>query len=198
MNRILHARVIVQQIGYAGLGINSYSRLQVALAEAEEAIRLGDPGGRSHLIRAQILTLLLKIERNQDQRRDLRAALTQSFDQAARFLPLAYDRPDVELSWLRIVHATSLLDERAQATAAGDVDGEALFPDQRTRFAGARKDVIADLDSLIKDCTTLSRGWVARQRVFLVNGLARRAADLKEQIENSALENWKSPDVQIL
>ena len=194
----LLAGILLRRVANSGLDISSHGMLEQGLAEAQTAITHREFSGSSQLLRAQFLALLLEIERDETKRRELRAGLDQAISQAARFLPYVFDRPDVDLTWLRSVAATRQLGEDAEAIQSPGAQAASLAQQKQQRYEKSRQALIKTIDELIADCNTLEERWVARQRVFLIEKLEQRAKALRSAIEKSTLDNWREIKIQIL
>jgi hypothetical protein len=194
----LLASIILRRVSNSGLGIESHGMLERGLAEAQTAVTHREYSGSSQLLRAQFLTMLLEIERDEAKRRKLRVRLDQSISQAARFLPYVFDRPDVDLTWIRIIAATRQLGEDAEAMQPPRTQTDNLAKQKQLRFEQSKQALTETVDELIKDCDTLEKRWVARQRVFLIEKLEQRARNLRAEIEKSGLENWREIKIEIL
>jgi uncharacterized membrane protein len=190
----LLAGILLRRVANVGVDLASRSTIQRGLAEAQEAVVLRESSGNAHLLRAQAQTLLLEIERSASIRRELRAALDQSIDQADRFLPRPFGRPDVDLTWVRIATATRRLGENAEALQSTQ-GSQGLQSQRQQRFRQSKEELARMVDELIADCNLLEQRWVAHQRVFQVQDLGRRAGRLATAIEQATLENWR--DIQI-
>jgi hypothetical protein len=194
----LLARILLRRVANSGLNIESHEMLEQGLDQAQTAIARREFSGMSHLLRAQFLTLLLEIERDEARRRELRLGLDQSIDQAARFLPHVFGRPDVDLSWIQIIAATRQMGEAAEAMQSAQVQPDVLAQQKQQQFEKAKQELIQKIDELVDHCDTLEERWVARQRVFGIEKLEQRAKSLRSEIENSSLENWREIKIQIL
>jgi hypothetical protein len=122
--------------------------------------------------------MLLEIERNEAKRRELRIVLQQYIEQADRFLPQVFGKPDVDLTWVRIADATRRLGE-------GD-------------FKRSKKEVTEMVDKLIDHCKTLEKRWVAQQRVFQIESLIKRAERLSGEINKATPDNWREIQIPFL
>ncbi len=180
----LLADVLRRRVGNRGVDLASRATIEKAAAEAQQAIDQRETSGTAHLLRAEILLMLIEIERDGTKRSELRTALTQNVDQAARFLPQAFGRPDPDLTWVRIVAATRQL---------GEVDGgRARAP----AFDSKKRELEIRLTQLINDCATLEERWVAQQRVSHIKDLDQRARGLREEIRNVSLANWRDLEIR--
>ena len=182
----LLADILLRRVAARGVDLASRGTIEKGLAEAEQAILQRETSGAAHLLRAELLTMLLEIERDGTKRRELRAALSQHIDQAARFLPQAFGRPDPDLTWVRAVAATRQL---------GEEDGKS--PTTKPHgFDSKKKDLEKMVDDLIRDCSTLEERWVAQQRVFHIRNLHERARLLRDQIGNATSTNWRDIEIR--
>jgi hypothetical protein len=188
----LLARILLRRVANSGLDIENHEMLKRGLNEAQIAVAQREYSGMSHLLRAQFLTLLLEIEREDAMRRELRLGLEQSIFQAARFLPHVFDQPDVDLTWIEIVAATRQLGEVTET-----IHTDTLAQQKQRRFEKSKQALIATINKLIKHCDLLEERWVARQRVFLIEKLEQRARNLRSKIETSNLENWREIKIQV-
>jgi hypothetical protein len=176
----LLAGVLLRRLANVGVDLANRSMIDKGLGEAQRAVTLRELSGVAHRLRAQFQTLLLEIERDPGRRRELRATLEQYLQQADRFLPRPFGRPDVDLSWLRVVDATRRLGDDPAA------------------FAQSRQRVLTMIDELIADCTRLEERWVAEQRVFHVQGLHRRARALADDVRRATENNWREIPIPLL
>lgn len=175
----LLADILLRRVAARGVDLASRGTIEKGIAEAQEAINQRETSGNAHLLRAELLTMLLEIERDPTKRRELRAALSQNIDQAARFLPQAFGRPDPDLTWVRVVAATRQLGEQ-----------------EPHGFASKRNDLEKMLDGLLRDCAKLEDRWVAQQRVFHIRNLDERAKRLRDEIRNATLQNWRDIEIR--
>jgi hypothetical protein len=191
----LLAGLVLRRVANIGVDLASRATIEQGLAAAQAAVVRREISGTAHLLRAQFQTMLLEIERNDERRRELRAGLDQYIEQADRFLPRAFGRPDVDLTWVRIVAAARRLGEDAGAPASAANAGNGLEPRRLQRFRQSRDALMAMVDELIADCDRLEERWVAFQRVYQIRGLGQRTRRFRAQIEKATLENWR--DIQI-
>jgi tetratricopeptide (TPR) repeat protein len=180
----LLADILLRRVATRGVDMGSRGTIEKSLEEAEQAIHERETSGTAHLLRAESLIMLLEIERDGTKRRELRSVLAQHIDQAARFLPQAFGRPDPDLTWLRVVAATRQL---------GEEDGKSPKP---PGFEPKKKELEQMVDDLIHDCTILEERWVAQERVFRVKNLDERAKGLRNEIRNATLTNWREIDIR--
>jgi hypothetical protein len=169
----LLASVLLRRVTNLGVDESTRSLIEKGLDEARAAASLRETSGRANLLRAEFQTRLLELERNEEKRMELRAALQQYIDQADRFLPRPFGRHDVDLAWVQIVAATRAFGEKAD------------------RFGRSKEALLKLVDQLIADCELLEARWVAYQRVFEVERLHQRALRLRAEIANSTPENWR-------
>jgi tetratricopeptide (TPR) repeat protein len=193
----LLAGILLRRVGNIGLDLGSRVTIEKGLAEAEAAIHQRDVSGGAHLLRAQFQTMLLEIERSDPRRRELRAGLEQYIEQADRFLPRPFNRPDVDLTWVRVAAATRRLGEDAEAVQPQGKD-DALQQRKLQRFKKSKEELTTTVDGLIADCHKLEDRWVASQRVFQIKSLGQRARRLREEIHNATLENWREIPISFL
>ncbi len=193
----LLAGILLRRVGNIGLDLGSRVTIEKGLAEAETAIHLREVSGGAHLLRAQFQTMLLEIERNEPKRRELRAGLDQYVDQADRFLPRPFNRPDVDLTWVRIAAATRRLGDDAEGPQAQGID-DVLLQRKLQRFRRSKEELTTKVDELIADCDRLEERWVASQRVFQIKSLGQRARRLREEIDRATLENWREIQIPLL
>ena len=184
----LLAGLLLRRVANIGIDLPTRPTIEKGLDEARNAVLLRDASGDAHLLRAQFQTILLELERNEARRQELRAALLQYIDQADRFLPRPFGRPDVDLTWVRIAAATRSLGDEAEAAPPSQNGGE----DQRKRFSQSKLQLEKLIAQLIADCELLEARWVAHQRVFHVKNLHQRALRLREEIDKATLENWRA------
>jgi hypothetical protein len=194
----LLARILLRRVANSGLDLMSRDTLERGLAEIRVAIEHREYSGSSQLLRAQYLTMLLEIERDETKRRELRVELDQSIRQANRFLPIVFDKPNVDLSWIKIVEETRQLGLDAEKLTPVEKQAGNVIQQKISQFENSKQAVIAEIDELISVCNELDERWVARQRVFLIGKLEQRAAALKSEIEKSTLENWRDIKINIL
>ena len=187
----LLAGLLLRRIANRGIDLASRATIEKGLAVAQDAIVQRETSGVAHLQRAEFQTMLLEIEQDETKRRELRAGLEQHLNQAARFLPQAFGRPDPDLTWLRIVNATRRLGEDAEDVNASQAKPNNLKQKQLQHFGKAKEELEKKVDELLADCNRLEERWVAQQRVFLVKGLEIRAKRLRDDIQNATLENWR-------
>lgn len=173
------------------LAVDSRATIEKGLAEARVAIVQREISGAAHLLGAQFQTLLLEIERDETRRRELRTGLEQHLNQAGRFLPQAFGRPDADLTWLRIVTATRRLGEAAEEINSPQARPDELQQKKLQRFSKSKEELVRMADELIRDCDTLKERWVAQQRVFHVTGLQAKARHVRDEITGATLENWR-------
>jgi hypothetical protein len=190
----LLAGILLRRVGNVGIDLGSRVTIEKGLAEADTAVRQREVSGGAHLLRAQFQMMLLEIERNEPRRRELRAGLEQYIDQADRFLPRPFNRPDVDLTWVRVAAATRRLGEDAEALQAQGKD-DGLQQRKLQRFRRSKEELAAKVNELIADCNRLEERWVASQRVFQIKNLGQRARRLNEEIDRATLENWR--EIQI-
>lgn len=159
----------------AGIGVDLTSReiIEEGFSQADKAIQLREISGPSHLLRAQFQTMLLEIERSEPKRREMRVLLDEYIEQAQRFLPPVFGRPDVELTWVRVIAATRRLGEDAKA------------------FGRSTDALVRLIDGLIADCNILEDRWVAEQRLFQVRNLRKRAVQLRQAVLDSSIDDWR-------
>lgn len=170
--------LLLRRVASIGVDLASRDIIKRGLFEADRAIQLREISGPSQLLRAQFQTMLLEIERNETQRREARLLLDQYIDQAERFLPRVFGRPDVDLTWVRVVAATRRLG------------------DEPATFNQSKLQLEALVKNLIEQCELLEKRWVAEQRLFEVRNLHERARRLQTAVTNASLENWR--DIPIL
>ena len=170
--------LLLRRVASIGVDLASREIMERGLSEADRAIQLREISGPSQLLRAQFQTMLLEIERNEPKRREIRLLLDQHIDQAERFLPRAFGRPDVDLTWVRVVAATRRLGEAPET------------------FSQSKQQLVTLVKALIADCELLEERWVAEQRLFQVRNLHERAKRLQTAINSASLENWR--DIPIL
>jgi tetratricopeptide (TPR) repeat protein len=193
----LLAGILLRRVGNIGIDLGSRVTIEKGLAEADAAVRQREVSGGAHLLRAQFQTMLLEIERNEPKRRELRAALEQYIDQADRFLPRPFSRPDVDLQWVRIAAATRRLGEDAEAVQSQGKD-DGLQQRKLLRFRRSKEELAGMIDVLIADCNRLEERWVASQRVFQIKNLGQRARRLGDEIHKATLENWREIQIPFL
>jgi hypothetical protein len=191
----LLAGILLRRVANRGVDLASRATIEKGLAEAQEATVQREISGTAHLLRAEFLTMLLEIERDASKRRELRAGLQQHMDQAERFLPQAFGRPDPDLTWVRVVAATRRLGEEAQEVVSPQTRPADLEQKKLQRFRRSKQELGKSVDELINDCDRLEQRWVAHQRVFHINGLGKRARRLRDEIEKATFENWR--EIQI-
>jgi hypothetical protein len=180
----LLAGLLLRRVAVRGVDLGSRATIEQGLAEAQKAVDLRESSGTAHLLWAQSLTMLLEIERDRAKRRELRSALVQHIDQADRFLSHAFNRPDPNLTWVRVVNAVRQFgDEPADSKTT-------------QTFAKSKDDLEKMIDELIGDCNRLEERWVASQRVFQVKRLNERAKNLREQIKNATPATWRDIDIR--
>jgi hypothetical protein len=182
----LLAGILLRRVGNVGIDLASRPTIERGLAEAQAAVVHREVSGAAHLLRAQFQTLLLELERSEPKRRELRAGLDQYLDQAERFLPRVFGRPDVDLAWVRIAAAARQLGENADGT-----------PNPQ-RFRRSKQELATMIEELIADCNRLEQRWVANQRVFQIKSLSRRAQRLGDQINRATIENWREIQIPFL
>jgi len=182
----LLADILLRRVATRGVDLASRETIEKGLAEAQQAILQRETSGAAHLLRAELLVMLLEIERDGTKRRELRTALAQHMDQAARFLPQAFGRPDPDLTWVRAVVATRQLGEEDGKSPGTKLHG----------FDSKKKDLEKMVDELINDCARLEERWVAQQRVFRIKNLDERARRLRNEIRNATLTNWREIDIR--
>jgi tetratricopeptide (TPR) repeat protein len=182
----LLADILLRRVATRGIDLASRGTIEKGLAEAQEAVLQRETSGAAHLLRAELLLMLLEIERDGTKRREFRAALAQHMDQAARFLPQAFGRPDPDLTWVRVVAATRQLGEEDGKSPATKLHG----------FDSKRKDLEKMVDELINDCAKLEERWVAQQRVFHIKNLDERARRLRNEIRNATFTNWRDIEIR--
>ena len=170
--------LLFRRVANIGVDLASREIIERGLAEADKAIQLREISGPSQLLRAQLQTMLLEIERNESRRREIRLLLDQYIDQAERFLPRPFGRSDVDLTWVRVAAATRRLGEEPEA------------------FSQSKQRLLTLLKALIDDCGLLENRWVAEQRLFQVRNLHERAKRLQTAVNNASLEDWR--DIPIL
>ena len=112
-------------------------------------------------------------------------------DQAERFLPQAFGRPDPDLTWLRIVAATRRLDEEAGEINSSQDRAEEVEQKRLQRLRRSQEELAKMIDELINDCNKLEERWVAQQRVFHIKSLEKSATRLRNEIKKATLENWR-------
>jgi hypothetical protein len=178
--------ILLRRVATRGVDLASRGTIENGLAEAEQAILQRETSGAAHLLRAELLMMLLEIERDRAKRREIRAALAQHIDQAARFLPQAFGRPDPDLTWVRVVAATRQLGEEDGKSPATKPQG----------FESKRKDLEKMVDDLINDCAKLEERWVAQQRVFHIKNLDERARRLKNEVRKTTFTNWRDIEIR--
>lgn len=185
----LMADILFHRIANQGVDIASRELILKGLDEAQNAILKREISGRAHLLKAQFQSMLLEIEKDDNRRRELQTGLEQYINQAQRFLPKVYGKPDPDIIWLQIVAATRRLGDIAESSDST----QKLKP--HDSFQHAKNEIIQRLNFLIKHCETLKIRWVARQRVFHTEVLKNNAEFLKEEIVNATIDNW--PEIQI-
>lgn len=164
----LLADVLLRRVTNSGLDITNLDMLKRGLDETRIAIENREFSGSSHLLRAQILAMLLELERDESKRQELSVSLEQSIKQAARYLPHVFDEPDIDLTWMRIVAATRKLGEEAEALQMAQTPADILAQHKQQRFNESKDTLIEMIDKLIEVCNTLEDRWVARQRVYQI------------------------------
>jgi len=182
----LLADILFRRVATRGVDLASRDNIERGISEAQKAILERESSGIAHLLRAELLVMLLEIERDGTKRRELRATLAQHMDQAERFLPRAFGRPDPDLTWVRILSATRELGEQDGRTVSTKPHG----------FEAKKKDLEKMTDELISDCTKLEERWVAQQRVFHVKSLDERARRLREEIRSATATNWREIEIR--
>jgi tetratricopeptide (TPR) repeat protein len=181
----LLAGVLLRRVANVGIDLSARATIEKGLEAARTAVLLRDASGDAHLMRAEFQTMLIELERNESRRQELRAGLQQYIDQADRFLPRPFNRPDVDLTWVRIAAATRILGEEAE--------GAHLSSNGRQRrFEESKQELETQIDQLITNCELLRSRWVAHQRVFHVEDLHRRALRLRAEVDRASLENWRA------
>src|SRR5262249_2089483 len=193
----LLADLLLRRAAAIGVDVGTRGTIEKGMDEAQAAIRLREVSGPAHLLRAQFQIMLLEIERNETRRRELRVSLQQYMDQADRFLPRAFKRPDVDLSWLRVIAATRRLVGEAEAPPQMPLNGN---PEQRKLqlFDRSRAELRQSLLQLGADCEQLEKRWVDHQRVFHVRQLEERAKRLNEEIDRATVDTWREIQVPFL
>jgi hypothetical protein len=156
----LLAEVLLHRTVNRGVDLANRLALEQGLAAVQAAIKHRETSGTAHLRRAEFRTMLLEIERDVEKRRELNVGLAQDLSQAERFLPRAFDRPDPDLSWVRLVAAV-----RQPQTSRGQL--------------------LDETDKLIADCVRLEERWVAQQRLFHVQALKARVTLLRQAIDEA-------------
>lgn len=194
----LLAGILLRRVANMGLGMASRATIERGLAEVEAAVLRREISANTQLLRAHFLIMLLEIERDKIKRRDLRVNLEQSINQAARFLPHAFGRPDVDLTWVRIVADTRRLGKEPEAITPPQNRTVDLKQQKQSRFLKSKQKLMKLTDELIKDCSTLEKRWVAHQRIVHIKKLGQRVRKLREEIENATLENWREIQVEFL
>jgi tetratricopeptide (TPR) repeat protein len=191
----LLAGILLRRVTKMGVDLANLATIEKGLAEVQEAIMHHEISGTAHLLRAEFQTMLLEIERDETKRRELRVGLEQYINQAERFLPQAFQRPDPNLTWVSIVAATRRLGEEAEALKLPQAMGDDLEKKKLQFFMRYKEKLIKKIDELIKDCNTVEERWVAHQRVFQVTRLRKRAGSLRSEIEKATLANWREIQV---
>ncbi len=191
----LLAGILLHRVANRGLDLASRTMIEKGLAEAQKAIVQREISGTAHLLRAEFQLMLLEIERDGTKRRELRAEFEQYMNQAERFLPKAFERPDPDLTWVRIIAATRHLGEEAEAIMSPQTKADGTEQKKQQRFRKSKEELGKTLDELISDCNNLEERWVAHQRVFQIKSLGERARRLSEEIKKANLDNWR--EIQI-
>ncbi|MBM3771370.1 MAG: hypothetical protein FJW27_08805 [Acidimicrobiia bacterium] len=173
----------------AGIDLASRPALENGLAEATKAVELREVSGPAHLLRAQFQVLLLEIERETSRRKELRDALAHSLEQAWRFLPYVFKKPDVDLTWLRLVFDVRRLGEDLQPVGA--VEDRSSGRSATQRFAVRKTSLLADAEDPLAACTELERRWVNNQRLDHVKTLKRQAEHLKTALADATEDDWR-------
>jgi hypothetical protein len=188
----LLAELIKRRVADRGVDLASRDTIKAGFNQAQQVIERREVSGRAHLLCAEFQTMLLEIEREPGKREQLQADLDRYMNQAERFLPRAFGRPNPDLTWVRIVAAVRGLGAAAEAIpSAGTPESEVALKQQQ-RFSESKSALIALIDQLIEDCRTVEQRWVAQQRVFLVNQLRSRAERLRGELEHVTLANWRT------
>jgi hypothetical protein len=177
----LLADILRRRIATRGVDLASRPTIERGISEAQKAIEERETSGEGHLLRAELLTMLLEIERDAAKRREYRAALSDDIDQAARFLPKAFQKQDPDLTWVQAVDAARRLGEDDGRAAAGRPHG----------FDAKKRDLETTLDNLLAHCANLERRWVNQQRVYHIQDLEQKATLLKGQVEHATPNNWR-------
>lgn len=189
----LLADLLLRKVANRGVDLTSRETIDRGLREAQTAKDLREISGTAHLLGAEFQTMLLEFETDEGKQRELRAGLAQHLDQAERFLPRAFGRPDPELTWMRLVNATRRLGDQLAANGAPATPADKKK--QQEAFAKAQQDLIGLTDQLLADCKQLKDRWVAQQRVFVVETLADRVRFLRDQIVKANADTWR--DIRI-
>lgn len=177
----LLADVLMRRVATRGTDMSSRDTIEEGLKQAQDAIREHETSGVAHLLRSELLLMLLEIERDKTRRGEIRTSLAQHIEQAERFLPRAFGRPDPDLSWVKVIAATRQLGESDPSSAAHRANG----------FESKKRDLEHALDELVQDCGTLEVRWVAQQRVFRVKNLEERATRLRDEVRGATRDNWR-------
>ena len=177
----LLANLLFRRVASRGLDLGSRPTIEHGLDEAKKAVTLRESSGTAHLLWAQFLRMLLEIERDSNNRRELSAALRQQLDQAERFLPEAFKMPDLDLTWMKLVSAIRQWNDD---------------PDKVRHFNKSKQDSEKMVSELITDCQRLEGRWVASQRVFHIRSLDERARNVQKQIENATPATWQDIDIR--
>ena len=183
--------LLLRRVANIGVDLTSRETIERGLAEAEKAVQQREISGPAQLLRAQLQTMLLEIERNEPKRRELRQLLDQYIDQAERFLPRPFGRPDVDLTWVRVAAATRRLGEEAEGPQSAQNDAEGSRQSKAQRFRRSKEELLTLVHELIRDCERLEDRWVAQQRVFQIKNLHQRAERLRRAIDDASLESWR-------
>lgn len=181
----LLAALLLRRAANRGVDLMSRSTIEKGAAQAQQAITQRDTSGEAHLLRAESSTMLLEIERDEAKRRDLETALTQSIEQAARFLPQAFGHEDPDLTWVRAV-----------AAARQSKDGRESQNAQR--FQKSKDDALRNLHNLSAACKILEARWMNQQRLLHIRDLDNRANRLKDEIVKATAANWRGIRIPFL
>ena len=188
----LFAGLLKRRIADRGVDLASWEAIKAGLAQAQKAIDLRERSGTAHLLRAEFQAMLVEIERDPAKLQQLQADLQRYMDQAERFLPRAFGRPNPDLNWVRIVAATRQLGEKAESTTSAVATGGDPDLERQKRFGESKDELRAMIDELVEDCRQVEQRWVAQQRVFYVRQLRERAERLGIELENATPANWRS------
>ncbi len=180
----LLAAMKLRRVANIGIDLPARSIVEEGLKKARKAVSFRDTSGNAHLLRAKLQAVLVELEQNETARGELRKELEQYIDQADRFLPRPFGRPDVDLSWVRILAAMRNVANRSQTAAQPG--------------SHSKSEILAMIDQLIADCNLIEARWVADQRIFQVQALHQRASRLRKEIEQATDENWQTIHIPFL
>lgn len=193
---LLLANLIYRRILNTGLDMESREAIQKGLALAKVAVARKEISGSAQLQKAKFLAAMLKIERDKTMRQELELRLDQSIEQAARFLPLVFGNEDVDLAWLRLIVKHRKIVEQTESIK--HIESTSIQQEQVKQFEASKKDIVEQLEELIKNCESIEKRWIAQQRVFHVRSLKQKAIQLKRAMQTATPENLRTIHIDLI